>query len=51
MTQFPEDLETIIFRLSDDGWTEKSYVYADGVFNVVMVKEDMTVRIELEEEK
>ena len=49
MTQFPEDLETIIFRLTDEGWTERHYVFFDGMYEVNMVKGNKRIRIEYEE--
>ena len=38
MSNFPEDLEIIICRLGDEGWTEHSYVFFDGDFDVTMLK-------------
>ena len=46
---FPEDLETIIFRLTDEGWKEKSYSYYDGIHSVTLTKGKRKIRIEYDE--
>lgn len=46
MTQFPEDLEIIIYRLLDENWVEKSYSFFDGIYYVTMLKDNKKLRIE-----
>lgn len=48
MSEFPEELETILYRLKDEGWTEHSYVFFDGTYEVRMLKENKKITITYE---
>ena len=38
MSNQPEELDKVIYYLSDNGWKEHSFSYCDGIFEVTLKK-------------